>query len=221
MNPDQQTIRVVVADDHEIVRRGLCMLITSAPDLNLVGEAGTGQQTIEVVSDTQPHVVLLDIQMPDGDGIVTAQTLRTTFPSVVVLMLTSFSDDARLHAALRAGAQGYLLKNIGGDDLMQAIRGAARGEPQLHPDIARRLMDEFPAPADPLAHLTAREREVLQLVATGMSNKEIGVALTLSSETVRGYVNDILQKLQVADRTQATLVAIRYGLVHIDNLPSS
>jgi DNA-binding NarL/FixJ family response regulator len=214
-------IRLLIADDHEIVLRGLRMTIQGEEDMELVGEARTGRQAVERALAMKPDVILLDLQMPDMDGIQAAAAIRRSYPQAVILVLTSFREDAQLHAALRAGVNGYLLKDISGDALVQAIRGAARGEPQLHPDIARRLMERMPAPQDPFAALTAREREVLILVAHGLSNKEIGLRLSLTEVTIKGYVSTVLSKLNVADRTQAALLAVRYGLVSQDNLPGA
>ena len=207
---------MLIADDHEIVRRGLRMTIMGEPDMRLLGEASDGREASDLVATTQPDVLLLDIQMPDMDGIAAAQALHLTHPQLIILMLTSFTDDAKLYSALRAGASGYLLKEMSGDDLVAAIRGAARGLPQLHPNIARRLMDRIAPPSDPLTQLTQREQSVLRLIACGLSNKEIGAALDLTEQTVKGYVRDILSKLGVADRTQAALLAVRFGLVQAD-----
>ena len=211
-------IRIVIADDHEIVRRGLRMTIQGEADMELVGEAQTGRQAVECVTRFQPDVLLLDIQMPDMDGIQAARLLRSQGAKVVILVLTSYRDDAQLYAALRAEVNGYLLKDIGGDELVQAIRGALRGQPQLHPEIARRLMERMPAPVDPFAELTARERDVLALIACGLSNKEIGLKLSLTEVTVKGYVSAILSKLHVEDRTQAALFSVKFGLVSPDDL---
>ncbi|MDQ1301924.1 MAG: hypothetical protein QG637_1846, partial [Chloroflexota bacterium] len=169
----------------------------------------------------QPDVALLDVQMPVLDGIAAAAAIHAAQPAVAVVMLTSFGSDAQLHAALRAGVTGYLLKEISGDELVTAIRGAAAGRPQMHPAILRRLMTQMPAPADPLGTLTAREREILRLIARGLSNKEIGAALGLTEATVKGYVSTILSKLGVLDRTQAALLAVRYGAVTLDDLPGA
>jgi DNA-binding NarL/FixJ family response regulator len=205
-------IGVLIADDHEIVLRGLRMTIQGEDDLRLLGEARNGQQAIQMALELKPDVLLMDLQMPDLDGIQAARAIHSAQPQIAILMLTSFSSDAQLHAALQTGVTGYLLKDVSGDALVQAIRGAARGEPQLHPSIARRLMQQMPTPADPFAELTSRERDVLRLIAQGLSNKEIGLALSLSEVTVKGYVSTLLGKLNVADRTQAALYAVHYGL---------
>lgn len=210
--PASAIIRVVIADDHEVVLRGLTVTIAGEPDMRLLGTATTGAEAIALVQATQPDVVLLDIQMPDMDGIAAA-ALRAAHPKLVILMLSSFSDDARIYAALQAGANGYLLKEMSGDALLASIRAAARGEPQLHPKIAQRLMDRVSPPEDPLAQLSPREREVLRWIARGLSNKEIAAATDLTEQTVKSYVREILSKLDVADRTQAALLAVRYGMV--------
>jgi two-component system, NarL family, response regulator LiaR len=211
-----QPIRVLIADDHEVVRRGIALTLEAEPDLVVVGEAMTGEEAVAMARTTLPDVVLLDIQMPDMDGITAAAAIRAVHQAAV-LILSSFTDDARVYAAMRAGVQGYLLKEMSGTALVAAVRGAARGEPQLHPKIARRLMDRAAPPQDPLAELSQRERDVLRLMAGGRSNKEIGFALDLTENTVKTYVREILSKLQVADRTQAALLAVRYGLVGFDD----
>ncbi len=209
-------IRVAIADDHEIVRRGLRMTILGEEDMELVGEAANGREAVLLAAAQSPDVLLLDIQMPEMDGLAAAEKIRANQPDVHILILTSFDTDAKLYAALKAGVTGYLLKDTPGDSLVAAIRGAAQGIPQLHPDIARKLMGQMPAPATPLDELTEREREVLTLLAQGNSNKEIAARLFLTEATVKGYVSTILGKLHVADRTQAALLAVRYGLVDVD-----
>jgi len=211
-------IRVAVADDHEIVRRGLRMTILGEEDMELVGEAANGREAITLAQRQRPDVLLLDIQMPEIDGLTAAAQIHAAQPDVKILILTSFDNDAKLYAALKAGVAGYLLKDTPGDGLVAAIRGAAQGIPQLHPEIARKLMGQMPAPVTPLDDLTEREREVLTLLAQGSSNKEIGATLYLTEATVKGYVSTVLGKLHVADRTQAALVAVRYGLVNVDEV---
>lgn len=211
-------IRVAIADDHEIVRRGLRMTILGEEDMELVGEATNGREALLLARAQRPDVLLLDIQMPEMDGLAAAEQIHREQPEVHILILTSFDSDARLYAALKAGVTGYLLKDTPGDGLVAAIRGAAEGTPQLHPEIARKLMGQMPAPVTPLDELTEREREVLTLLAQGNSNKEIGAQLFLTEATVKGYVSTILGKLHVADRTQAALLAVRYGLVNVDEM---
>lgn len=218
MSDSPAPIGIIIADDHEIVRRGLRMTILGEPDMRLLGEAASGREAVDLALAVRPDIALLDIQMPDMDGIVAATAIRAACPATTILMLTSFTDDARLYSALRAGVGGYLLKEMSGDDLVAAIRGAARGLPQLHPAIARRLMEHMAPPEDPLAQLTQREQDVLRLIARGLSNKEIGAALALSELTVKSYVREIMAKLDVADRTQAALLAVRFGLVRPEDL---
>jgi DNA-binding NarL/FixJ family response regulator len=215
VDPATQHIRVLIADDHEVVRRGLALTLEAEPDLVVIGEAASGEEALALASATRPDVVLLDIQMPGMDGIAVATALRAVHKTAV-LILSSFNDDARVYAAMRAGVQGYLLKEMSGAALVAAVRGAARGEPQLHPKIARRLMERAAPPDDPLAQLSHRELDVLRLMAGGRSNKEIGLALDLTENTVKTYVREILGKLDVVDRTQAALLAVRYGLVRPD-----
>jgi NarL family two-component system response regulator LiaR len=216
MSVDEKKIRVAIADDHEIVRKGLRMTIEGELDMLLVGEAADGRAAVDLVQRVKPDVLLLDLQMPVLDGIHAAEEIRRSGAGTAILALTSFSEDAQLYAALRAGVHGYLLKDISGDALVEAIRGALQGRPQLHPDVARRLMERMGAPADPFADLTERERDVLKLIALGKSNKEIGQALFVTEVTVKGYVSAILSKLHIEDRTQAALLAVRYGLVSLE-----
>lgn len=219
MDEANRPIRVAIVDDHEIVRRGLRLTIAEESDMQLVGEAGNGQSALDLVARDQPDVLLMDIEMPDMGGITAAAKIHAVYPAVAVLILTNYGQDDKISAALKSNVMGYLLKDISGDLLVQAIRGAARGEPQLHPAVARRLMRQGLAVSNPLHSLTEREREVLHCVALGLSNKEVGGALHLSETTVKGYVSTILSKLQVLDRTQAALLAVRYGLVRPDELP--
>ncbi|GAB4443233.1 MAG: response regulator transcription factor [Chloroflexi bacterium OHK40] len=219
-HPQPKPIGVVIADDHEIVRRGLRTTIAGEPDLQMLGEARTGRETLEIVARVRADVLLLDIQMPDMDGIAAATALRAAHPHLAILMLTSYFDDASIYGALRAGANGYLLKEVSGDELVTAIRGAARGLPQLHPAVAQRLMERVAPPTDPLDALTPRERDVLRQLAQGMSNKEIGIRLGMTEYTVKAHVREVLSKLAVADRTQAALLAVRYGLVHLNDIGS-
>lgn len=211
-------LKILIADDHQIVRRGLQMTIDAEKDMHVVGEANNGTQVLSLIKTHDPDVVLLDMQMPEMDGVDALRQLRVEFPVLPVLILTTFSDDAHVYAALRAGASGFLLKEMSGDDLVAAIRGAAQGKPQLHPDIARRLMSRAPMPDDPFDSLTERERDILKLLARGMSNKEIAAQLVLTDMTVKGYVSDLFAKLGVNDRTQAALMAVRFGLVKPEEL---
>ena len=217
-NGEKPMLKIIIADDHQIVRRGLRMTIEAEKDLKVLAEAVNGTEVLALIKKHSPDVVLMDLQMPELDGVETLKAIRPEFPELPVLILTSFTDDAHVYAALRAGASGFLLKEMGGDELVEAIRGAAKGKPQLHPDIAKRLMAHAPMPEDPFGKLTEREHEILKLLGRGMSNKEIAVKLTLTEMTVKGYVSDVLMTLGVSDRTQAALMAVRFGLVKPEEL---
>ncbi|WP_345325868.1 response regulator transcription factor [Candidatus Villigracilis proximus] len=166
-------LKILIADDHQIVRRGLQMTIDAEKDMRVVGEAENGAQVLALIKKHKPDVVLMDMQMPEMDGVDALKQVRVEFPVLPVLILTTFSDDAHIYAALRAGASGFLLKEMNGDDLIAAIRGAAQGKPQLHPDIARRLMSRAPMPDDPFESLTGRERDILKLIAKGEAIKKL------------------------------------------------
>ena len=211
-------LRILIADDHQIVRRGLRMTIEAEKDMQVAADAENGSQVLSLIKKHKPDIVLMDMQMPEMDGVDALKQLRVEFPALPVLILTTFSDDAHVYAALRAGASGFLLKEMNGDELVSAIRGAAQGKPQLHPEIARRLMARAPMPDDPFESLTERERDILKLIAKSMSNKEIASQLFLTEMTVKGYVSDLFAKLGVNDRTQAALMAIRFGLVKPEEL---
>lgn len=206
-------LKILIADDHQVVRRGLTFTINAEEDMQVVAEARNGLQVLELLKENSFDVLLMDLQMPEMNGVEALKQIRLSFPYLPVLILTTFTDDAHVYAALRAGASGFLLKEMSGDDLVDCIRGAAQGKPQLHPDIARRLMLRVPMPEDPLKMLTDRERGILKLLARGLSNKEIAGDLSLTEVTVKGYISDLFIKLGVNDRTQAALMAVRYGLV--------
>ncbi len=206
-------LKILIVDDHQVVRRGLQMTIDAEKDMRVIAEASNGTQVLAAIKKQKPDVVLMDLQMPEMNGVDALKQIRPAFPDLPILILTTFTDDAHVYAALRAGASGFLLKEMSGDDLVAAIRGAAQGKPQLHPDIARRLMAHAPMPDDPFDSLTERERGILKLLARGKSNKEIAGELLLTEMTVKGYVSDLFAKLGVNDRTQAALMAVRFGLV--------
>jgi DNA-binding NarL/FixJ family response regulator len=207
-------IRVLIVDDHEIVRWGLATLLAEEPAIDVVGEADTGAQAIELAGSTHPDVILMDLMLPDQDGVeVTRRLVEDGVPSQVVV-LTSFADDHRVREAIQAGAIGYMLKDVRRSDLVRAIQDAAQGRPALHPEAQRQLMRQvadIPEPS-PLRGLTDRERDVLRLIGQGCSNRQIAATLHLTEGTVKGYVSTILAKLGVADRTQAALIAVRHGL---------
>jgi two-component system, NarL family, response regulator LiaR len=207
------SIRVQLVDDHAIVREGLRTLLSEESDIEVVGEAADGAESVKLAAMLQPHVILMDLVMPGMDGIQAMQDLRLVSPSSHVLVLTSFGDDQRVHDAIRAGAIGYLLKDVLKADLLQAIRAAAQGQPTLHPEAQRHLMRQVTTPPTRslVNDLTPRERDVLQWIVRGQSNKEIAASLRVTEGTVKGHVSAILSKLGVADRTQAALYAVKHG----------
>lgn len=207
-------VKVMIVDDHAIVREGLTMLLSEEPDIEVVGEARDGVEALTRISHLQPDVVLMDLVMPNKDGIAATTEIRQEYPDCQVLVLTSFAEDQRVPDAIQAGAVGYLLKDVLKADLLRAIHAAARGEPTLHPEAQRQLMQQVAAPDPPnlLDTLTDREMDVLRLISQGNSNKEIAATLHLAEGTVKGYVSTILGKLQVADRTQAALYAVKHGV---------
>lgn len=213
-------IRVLIADDHEIVREGLRNLFRGEEDIEVVAEARDGAEAVRAVKEHRPDVALMDLVMPETDGLEATRQVREVSPDTQVLVLTSFAEDRQVHEALRSGAAGYLLKDVSRQDLLRAIRGVRDGLPALHPEAQRLLMRRVaPDPArSVLEDLTVREREVLVLVAKGHGNRAIADALFLSEGTVKGYVSIILSKLGVQDRTQAALWAVKHGVVTPEQL---
>lgn len=209
-----ERIRVLIVDDHAVVRRGLRAFLQLQPDIEVVGEAGGGDEAVILAARLEPDVVLMDLVMPDGDGVAAIRSLGESGRPSRVLVLSSFTEDSQVFAAMQAGAAGYLLKDVEPEDLAAAIRQVHQGRPALHPDIASRLMRRVAEPAgDPAIQFTARERQVLGLIAEGFANKEIARRLFISEKTVKTHVSNILSKLGVADRTQAAVLAIRRRLV--------
>jgi DNA-binding NarL/FixJ family response regulator len=210
--------RILVADDHTLFRDGLRALLGSVPDTEVVGEAGTGDEAIARAAELQPDVVLMDIQMPGVNGIEATRRIVRDSPHVGVVVVTMFEDDDSVFAAMRAGARGYVLKGADQEEILKVIRAVAGGEAHFGPTIARRLLGYFatprPAAWEAFPDLTAREREILDLIARGRSNHEIAAHLYLSPKTVRNHVSNIFSKLQVADRVQATILAREAGLGH-------
>jgi NarL family two-component system response regulator LiaR len=205
------TIRVVIADDHRVVRNGLCYLLGQEPDVEVVGEAGDGRQTVDVVAATRPDVLLLDLYMPKLDGHAVIAALHDASHRPAVVVLTSATDDEHLVRAMRAGATSYLLKTASAEYVIAAIRAAADGTASLSPDLLTRLTQALrrpPAP-DPLRPLSPREREVLRLIARGHSNREIARDLAIGEQTVKTHVRSILAKLGLQDRVQAAIFAVR------------
>jgi len=214
-------IRLLLADDHAIVRRGLQLFLKTQPDFELVGEAATGQEVLERVAELQPDIVLMDLHMPVVNGIEATRQIKASHPAVKVIVLTSFSDHDHVLPAVKAGAKGYLLKDIEPDELAKSIRQVYAGKVELHPDVAGLLLEQIANPEDsapernatPFDELTAREREVLQLIASGLTNKEIAAALFITEKTVKTHVSHILEKLGLSDRTQAAILAVKHGMI--------
>ena len=218
-----ESIGVVVVDDHEVVRRGLLAFLDSEPDIEVLGQAGGGAQALELLASMdaegrRPDVIVMDLQMAPIDGIESTRRVRALYNDIEVVALTSFAEEERVHAALEAGASGYLLKDSDADDVAAAVRAAHRGELQLDPVIAKRLMSSLRErrSGEPASELTSRELDVLRLVAAGKPNKQIAADLEISERTARTHVSRILRKLRLSSRTQAALWAVREGLVEVE-----
>jgi len=220
-----ERIRVLIVDDHAMVRQGLRTFLelqdTSALPIEVTGEAANGVEAVKLAKQTQPDIVLLDLVMPEMDGLQATSKIIEASPHSRVIILTSFGEEDKVLPAIRAGAQGYLLKDIPPTELVQAMREAYQGKVQLHPEIAKKLMSLAAAKEEPKAShaatesengLTDREQEVLQLIADGMNNREIAEKLVISEKTVKTHVSNILSKLHLDDRTQAAIYALRHGL---------
>lgn len=214
---DEAPITILIADDHALVRSGVRAYLQTQRDLLVVAEAASGAEAVRLAAEYVPDVALMDLVMPEMDGIEATRRLRSVSPRTQVIVLTSFHDDAHIFPALRAGALSYLLKDLSPRELAAAVRQAARGEAALHPRVATRLVADIRAereqPSNLFAELSDREFEVLRLIADGRSNAEIAVTLILSEKTIKGYVSNVLEKLRLADRTQAAVMAWREGLV--------
>jgi len=216
---EQKSIRILIADDHPVVRRGLASLIQIKEGMELVGEAADGVEAIEMARLLRPDVILLDLMMPRKDGLEAIEEIKQANPDARILVITSFAEDDKVFPAIKAGALGYLLKDSPPDMLLQAIHDVYQGQSSLHPAIARKLIRELNQPSElpPTEEpLTRREVEVLRLVARGLSNQEIADQLVVSEGTVRIHVSNILTKLHLANRTQAALYALQEGLVNLD-----
>lgn len=218
-----EKIRVLIVDDHAVVRQGLRMFIEMQPDMEVLAEGVDGSEAVELSARLDPDVILLDLLMPQMDGVEATREIMAHNPNSRVLILTSFGEDDKVFPAIRAGAQGYLLKDIQPRDLVQAIRGTYQGKAQLHPDVARRLMRAVAADTEvkeperaslptELQGLTEREREVLELIARGMTNREIAESMVISEKTVKTHVSNLLDKLGLEDRTRAAIWALKHGL---------
>jgi NarL family two-component system response regulator LiaR len=218
IEPTQTPIRILIADDHAVVREGLRALIEAKPDMELVGEAEDGVEAVLLARSLKPDVILLDLLMPRMDGIEAIAEIKQENPNARILVLTSFAGDDKVFPAIKAGALGYLLKDSPSQALIQAIREVHHGESSLHPTIARKLIRELnrPSTAAPVENLlTEREVAVLKLIAGGLSNQEIAETLVISERTVSSHVSNILEKLHLANRTQAALYALREGLASL------
>ena len=210
-------IRLLIADDHAIVREGLRTLISTEPDMQLVGEAQDGQEAVALYMTLLPDVLLLDLLMPQFDGLYAIEHILAAHPEACILVLTSFSDEDQVLPAISAGARGYMLKGASHEQLLQAIRDVHSGKSVLHPTITQRLLQKMSQDVSPPAHtyLTERELDVLKLVAQGMTNQDIAAHLSLSNLTVQTHVRNILRKLDLENRTQAALYALKHGIANL------
>lgn len=215
-------IRLLVTDDHAIVRKGIIALLATEPSIEVVGEASDGREAVAQARQLVPDVILMDLVMPSIDGPEAIRTILAEQPQVRILVLTSFASDDKIFPAIRAGAVGYLLKESGPEELVQAVHQVFRGESSLDPGIARRLVQEFSAQRELTdardRALTGREREVLQLVAQGATNRDVAEQLGISEATVRAHVRSLLRKLRLSNRTQAALYALRQGLASLGEI---
>ncbi len=217
-------IRVLIVDDHAIVRKGIRALLATKRDIQVVGEAANGADAVTQAETLQPDVVLMDLVMPKMDGIQATGEITTRNSSIRILVLTSFAGDEQVFPAIKAGALGYLLKDSGPQELIQAIRQVYRGEPSLDPSVARKVLTELSGPPKkPLTPdpLTARELNILKLIAQGQSNKQIAANLVIAEETVHSHVSSILSKLHLASRTQAALYALKEGIASVEDIPDT
>ena len=213
-------IKVLIVDDHGVVRQGLRTYLDLIDDISIVAEADNGLVAIEKVNKFNPDIVLMDLVMPEMDGIEATQKICKSYPEVKVIVLTSFTEDEQVFSAIKAGAVGYLLKDISPPDLAKAIQAVHSGETHLHPEITKKLMNQFVSPKSDIEitpdELTPREMEVLQLIAQGLSNKELANKLTISEKTVKTHLSSIFSKLHLSDRTQAAIYALKHNLVPDD-----
>jgi len=209
-------VRVLIADDHSVFRYGLKAMLASTPGYEVVGEAATGEEAVDLAAELRPDIVLMDVQMPGMNGIEATRRIVGSNPALSVVVLTMFGDDSSVFAAMRAGARGYVLKGADAGEVLKVLKAVSEGEAHFGPEIARRLMGFFsapkPVPSEAFPELTAREAEVLDLIADGLNNREIARRLYLSQKTVRNHVSNIFLKLQVADRAQAIVRAREGGL---------
>ena len=204
------TVRVFLLDDHEVVRRGLRDLLEAEDDLEVVGEAGTAEEAYGRIPATRPDVAVLDVRLPDGDGVEVCREIRSKHPEIQCLMLTSFADDEALFSSIMAGASGYLLKQVKGTDLVGGIRRVGAGESLLDPSLTQKVLERLRSPEDDeLSGLTPQERKILDLIAEGLTNRQIGERMFLAEKTVKNYVSNLLSKLGMSRRTEAAVYAAR------------
>jgi DNA-binding NarL/FixJ family response regulator len=212
MSQATSPIRIMVVEDHHVVRQGLVALLNTVPDMSVVAEGADGKQAIDLFREHEPDVTLMDLRMPNMSGVDAVAQIRQDYPAARIIVLTTFDGDEDIYRALQAGARAYLLKGMFGDELMDAIRAVHAGKSRIPPAVAERLANRMGGPG-----LTPRELDVLRLIVSGNSNKEIGEGLRISEATVKTHINNILSKLGVTDRTQATTTALQRGIVHLDS----
>lgn len=206
----EHSIRVLIADDHPVVRTGLALMLKYEPDMEAVAEASNGHEAVELFRLHQPDVTLMDLRMPQMEGVEAITTIRAEFPAARIILLTTYDGDEDIYRGLRAGAKGYLLKDASCDELLEAIRVVHAGRSRIPPEVGAKLAERMSNP-----ELSVREQEVVRLMATGKSNQEIGTALGITEGTVKFHVNNILSKLQVNDRTQAVIKALKRGIASL------
>jgi len=218
-------IKILIADDHAVVREGTRRVLEQEPDLDVVGEAGDGEEAVELTTSLKPDVAIIDISMPKMDGIEATRRIKATCPSVNVLILTAYDDDQFIFSLLEAGAAGYLLKTVRSRELVDAVRAVYSGESVLHPSVARKVLNRFVSASgkaegkEASSILSEREMEVLKLAAKGLSNQDIADKLCLSIRTVQGHLGHIFNKLQVSSRTEAVVRAMKEGWVTLEDVP--
>jgi NarL family two-component system response regulator LiaR len=219
-----EKIKILIADDHAFVREGTRRILEQEPDLEVVAEAGDGEEAVTLASDLKPDVAIIDVSMPKLDGIEATRRIKALCPAVAVLVLSAYDDDQFVFGLLEAGAAGYLLKSVRGHEIVDAIRAVDAGESVLHPSVARKVLNRFASVSNraqrkkPLELLTEREMEVLKLVTKGLSNKDIADGLSLSIRTVQGHLANIFNKLRVSSRTEAVVHALKEGWVTLDDI---
>jgi NarL family two-component system response regulator LiaR len=219
-----EKIKILIADDHAFVREGTRRILEQEPDLEVVAEAGNGEEAVALASDLKPDVAIIDVAMPKLDGIEATRRIKALCPAVAVLVLSAYDDDQFVFGLLEAGAAGYLLKSVRGHEIVDAIRAVDAGESVLHPSVARKVLNRFASVSNraqrkkPLELLTEREMEVLKLVTRGLSNKDIADGLSLSIRTVQGHLANIFNKLRVSSRTEAVVHALKEGWVTLDDM---